>query len=367
MPRVTKATNKKETKKAVKSAVESSAPIDKEKSKKEKTTKKVAPKATKEVASKASKKSVVKKATAKVDVKKSTTKTAVKAPEKKVSAKANKKTVAKKVAPKIDTKTPAKRTTKKVTTKSPDKKTASKKVAKNDTSKVENKSTRKASSKASAKVKKATTTKESSVAKKSKINTLEYYDLPYRYNQTVVRILAQTPNTLFVYWDISDSDREKFVKEFGEYFFNDTIPILIVHNKTKNYSFEVEINDFANSWYFEVADAKCDYEIEFGRRKKAFRNISIPNDYVYITSSNVIESPNDKILFEPNAKTLFFRNVKTNREFSKDVATFSFMEKLARIYNIYDLYKEIYKEEDLIDAINNPTSSGSSSVFYKKD
>ena len=42
---------------------------------------------------------------------------------------------------------------------------------------------------------------------KKKVEIVEYYDLPYRYNQTVVKVLAQTPNTLFVYWDISDDDR----------------------------------------------------------------------------------------------------------------------------------------------------------------
>ena len=38
---------------------------------------------------------------------------------------------------------------------------------------------------------------------------LEYYDLPYRYNETIVKILAQTPKKLFVYWDISDKDRRR--------------------------------------------------------------------------------------------------------------------------------------------------------------
>ena len=70
-----------------------------------------------------------------------------------------------------------------------------------------------------------------------KINILEYYDLPYRYNQTVVKVLAQTPTTLFIYWDISDEDRNNFVKQYGENFFNDTKPVLIIHNKTMNYSF----------------------------------------------------------------------------------------------------------------------------------
>ena len=78
---------------------------------------------------------------------------------------------------------------------------------------------------------------------------MEYYDLPYRYNQTVIRVLAQTPSTLFIYWDISDKDRKNFEKQYGENFFQETKPVLIVHNDTLGYSFEVEINDFANSWY----------------------------------------------------------------------------------------------------------------------
>ena len=40
----------------------------------------------------------------------------------------------------------------------------------------------------------------------------------------------------FVYWDISDSDKENYIKNYGEFFFNDTKPVLIVHNETKNYS-----------------------------------------------------------------------------------------------------------------------------------
>ena len=196
----------------------------------------------------------------------------------------------------------------------------------------------------------------------AKADVIEYYDLPYRYNQTVVKILAQTPNTLFVYWDISDADREKYVKDFGENFFDITVPVLIVHNKTMNYSFEIEINDFANSWYFNVNDAKCDYEIELGRRAK-HNSISLPNNYIYVTSSNVIESPNNHILFEKNQKVLFFRNVKTNVETAKDVSQFSFMQYIGRVYNIYNLYKKIYKNDELQDFENNPSSGFNKGVF----
>ena len=182
--------------------------------------------------------------------------------------------------------------------------------------------------------------------KSKKIELVEYYDLPYRYNQTIVKILAQTPNTLFVYWDISDSDRQKYINQFGENFFEETTPVLIVHNKTMNYSFEIEINDFANSWYFNVDNAKCDYEIELGRRAKS-SSVELPNNYLRVTNSNVVESPNNHILFEKKQNTIFFRNVKTNQTVSKSTSQFEFMKYAGRIYNVYDLYKKIYKNEEL--------------------
>lgn len=202
------------------------------------------------------------------------------------------------------------------------------------------------SKKNTSKPKKKTTTKKSNVSKQKKVEVIEYYDLPYRYNQTIVKILAQTPNTLFVYWDISDEDRKNYINTFGNNFFDETVPVLIVHNKTMNYTFEIEINDFANSWYFNVQNSKCDYEIELGRRPKT-NEIELPDNYVHITSSNVIEAPNNHILFEKNQKLLFFRNVKTNSTVEKDVSNFSFMNYAGRIYNIYEMYKKIYKKDEL--------------------
>jgi len=52
------------------------------------------------------------------------------------------------------------------------------------------------------------TTAKKAPAKKITISP-EYYDLPYRYNKTLVKILAQTPKRLFVYWDIADEDRAR--------------------------------------------------------------------------------------------------------------------------------------------------------------
>lgn len=203
-----------------------------------------------------------------------------------------------------------------------------------------------------------------------KIEILEYYDLPYRYNQTVVKVLAQTPTTLFIYWDISDDDRKRFVEQYGEDFFNNTKPVLVIHNNTMHYSFEIEIDDFANSWYLHVNDANCEYSVELGRRPKYYnetRHIDIPNNYLYVTSSNTIESPNDHVLFDKNVKTVYFKDVKTNIVTAKNITSISFLRNMGKIYNLYDLQSDFTKNAWInsnhwqLD-LKNP-SSGSSPTF----
>lgn len=202
--------------------------------------------------------------------------------------------------------------------------------------------------------------------KSKKTNIIEYYDLPYRYNQTVVKVLAQTPNNLFIYWDISDKDRDNYKKQYGENFFENTKPVLIVHNDTLNYSFEVDINDFANSWYLHINDAKCDYRIELGRRPIAKLENNENTNYIYISSSNEIESPNDHVLFNKNQNMVYFKNTKTGNVTNKNINTnISFMRNMGKIYNIYDLYKAIYKDENIEDIfdLSNPSSGNPSSGF----
>ena len=265
------------------------------------------------------------------------------------------------------TKTTAKKTSSKAKVAKSEKKastakksSASSKSKKATTNKVAS-TTKKTETKKTTATKKATSTKKSSTVKKATttkkvaVPIVEYYDLPYRYNQTIVKLLSQTPTTLFVYWDISDKDRENYKKAFGENFFEETKPVLIIHNTTLNYSFEVEINDFANSWYLHVNDSKCNYEIELGRRPISREKQSeINTDYIYISSSNVIESPNDRILFNNTEHKAYFRNLKTNVTSTKSI---SFIRSMGKIYNIYDLYKTLYKDEILKDIEDDLPSS----------
>ena len=225
--------------------------------------------------------------------------------------------------------------------------------------------TKKVSSKTSKVIeKKELDEKETSLLNKDltkQFNVSEYYDLPRSYHKTVVKILAQTPNTLFVYWDISDDDKEKFIEQYGKNLFTDTKPVLIVKNLTMNYTFEIDINDFANSWYFHVNDSKCEYSIELGRRP-INNNIHIPDNYVYVSSSNTIESPNDHVLLERLPSTIYFKNVKTNHISNINInRRKNLIGKIGTYVDVQSFYKNTYKGEDFKDS--NRLMGNSSSVF----
>ena len=291
---------------------------------------------------------------AKVATKKTATKSAT--VKKATTAKS---TTKKATTTKTKTETTKKKPTSTAVKKSTSTKTASPKTKAKATTTV----VKKATKKKTATTKKTTSTRKRTT--KKKVEIVEYYDLPYRYNQTVVKLLAQTPTNLFIYWDISDKDRKNFEKQYGDNFFEATRPILIVHNDTLGYSFELEINDCANSWYLSVADSKCDYRIELGRRP-IHKTEQLTIDYIYVTTSNEIEAPNDRILFDKNQKMVYFRNVKTGEQTQKSITSISFIRNMGKIYPIYDFYKAIYPDENIeeIFDLSNPSSGNPSSGSF---
>ena len=137
----------------------------------------------------------------------------------------------------------------------------------------------------------------------------------------------------------------------------------MVHNITKNYTFELEINDFANSWYLHVRDSNCEYKIELGRRPNAYQD-EVKQDYIYVASSNQMEAPNDHILFEKFKPEVSYKNVKNGNHFQKDFSSLARFQNMQAIYQIYDLYKEIYQnelfEEITSQDLRNPSSMSSS-------
>lgn len=200
------------------------------------------------------------------------------------------------------------------------------------------------STKAKTTSKKSTTSKSKTKPKKVTHQT-EYYDLPYSYNKTIIKLLAQTPKILFVYWEVSNEDVTNLINQYGNDFFNDTIPVLSVYNESKNYYFDIIINDFANSWYIHVPDEDCKYSVKL---KRVFKVKTAEKQCVEITHSNEIIIPNGHVLLESiSNQHVEYVNLKTNTKYFRDVC----------YYKNSDFYKNYIKEFDLNTPLNNPSSN----------
>lgn len=277
------------------------------------------------------------KATKKAATKKATTK--------KTTKKANK-----------DEKETKKSSTKKATTASTRKKSATTK--KKTATKKSSKSSKLSNNKRTIRFVKTLSLSKQYLKKNTAI--LEYFDLPYRYNETTVKVLAQTPKVLFVYWDISDYDRDQYKLNYGEDFFDTTYPVLLLKNESKGYVEEIPINDFANSWYIHISDPRSKYSIELGRKYKNMPKFESP--YIYIKESNEIIAPNDHVLLEEIKPKIKYKNAKTNEVIFKNISN---VIKDGKILDFYSLYQVMYNVEDINNffSLDNPSSGNPTSTF----
>ena len=126
----------------------------------------------------------------------------------------------------------------------------------------------------------------------------EYYELPSKYNQTMIRLLVQSPTRMFVYWEVSDSTIEYFTKNHFDY--SNCTPVLKVTNITMNYSYYIPVDPYANNYYIEVSDSGCRYKVELGR---------IANrHYITIYSSNEATIPVDHPSYVYDTAGILFGN-----------------------------------------------------------
>ena len=238
-------------------------------------------------------------------------------------------------------------TTKSTSTTKAKKSTTAAKPATSSRKKVEKTSEKKATSSSKRKTS-ASTKNKTSKTQNNLVQVAEYYDLPYSYGNTIVKLLAQTPKTLFVYWEVSDIDIKNFKEQYGEDFFNITKPILIVKNLTLNKITEVEINDFANCWYLNTEDSDCKFDIELARKFiKNTPNNTSENQYLSIAKSNNLLTPNDHIMFEKLNDFITFTDTSTGETIKKNIKSFKFLKDL------YEFYKNMYNDEIL----KNPSSN----------
>lgn len=177
--------------------------------------------------------------------------------------------------------------------------------------------------------------------KEKNMNFSEFYDLPLRYNTTIVRLISQSPKRLFVYWDISDKDKKDLEAKYSKKIWEESYPILIIKNKNNGDVFEVKVNDFANSWYIDIDNHSAKYEVELARR---FFNNS--NDVLHISNSNDFVSQNKNIIFS-NEKYILFKNILNNEnkyiENSKNLKN-----NMSKIYNM-----DLQEFEDMLKNNSN--------------
>lgn len=196
----------------------------------------------------------------------------------------------------------------------------------------------------------------------------EYFDVPYRYNETCIKLLFQNPYTLFAFWDVSDEDEKKFIEKYGENSYYNSRIYLEVINQTNGKKFEIDVNPFAKTWYIHIDEPNCRYTVNLCRK--------INNETVNISSSNQLQVPTDAPHF-PEDNYFTFINVQTNEvaftltqkqaiNAINQVGTFSISEVADNdVDNIADSNK--FKWEYLQ---NNPSSMenvGSGSRYMNKE
>ena len=133
--------------------------------------------------------------------------------------------------------------------------------------------------------------------------TSEYYEIPKRYNETIIKVLAQTPKKLFAYWDISDNAISSYVNNYGEDFFYSTKPILIVENIKTGNIFEIDIDPYANSWYIDIEDNSSLYIIKYARKvltNLICKNDNSDNNIHTLYSGNIIHFATSNNIISPN-------------------------------------------------------------------
>jgi hypothetical protein len=112
--------------------------------------------------------------------------------------------------------------------------------------------------------------------------------------KTEIVLLIKNPFWLYTYWNIYEETVENFELINGKNSWNSSQPFLRVYNHSTNYMYDIQINDFANSWYIKVDNPNNHYSIKFGRKFSCGKFIEI------ITSNTVLTPPNDVSYIDRN-------------------------------------------------------------------
>lgn len=168
----------------------------------------------------------------------------------------------------------------------------------------------------------------------------EYYELPTKYNETVVRLLVQSPTRMYAYWEVSDDAKKNFDNQKIDY--NTSTPVLKITNLTMNYSYEVKIDPFATNYWIDVKDVNCNYKVELGRRCN--------NKYISIYESNQVTIPRSAPVFQKESEEIIYRNYIRLEKTEKFTIYYKQREKQFNASNKQEYYGLSFGTDDGISS-----------------
>lgn len=121
----------------------------------------------------------------------------------------------------------------------------------------------------------------------------EHEELPSRYGDTRIVLMARDPYWIFAYWEITDDHRMQVEREASASW-NDMKKVLRVYDVTgkdfnglnANRHFDIDINADANNWYINVGAPDRTWCVDLGV-------ITSSGKFILIARSNVVSTPRD--------------------------------------------------------------------------
>ncbi|MGE5557134.1 MAG: DUF4912 domain-containing protein [Bacillota bacterium] len=120
------------------------------------------------------------------------------------------------------------------------------------------------------------------------------FEVPDKYDETKLVIMARDPYWIFSYWEISRHDQQELIRKYGAWYNRPLImrvyDITDIHFNGYNAHrfFDVQLNYQTNSWYIHVGEPDRSYCCEIGF-------LSDQNAFVAIARSNTVNTPRDRI------------------------------------------------------------------------
>jgi len=116
-------------------------------------------------------------------------------------------------------------------------------------------------------------------------------ELPYQYDQDKIVLQVRDPRWVHTYWELRSQTLESLKSRLGDDFHRARrvlrvydVTNIIFNGSNANSFFDIQVNDFANSWYIDTGKPGCSFCVDLG--------LMLPDGrFITIVRSNVVQTP----------------------------------------------------------------------------